>query len=230
MLLCAYSVFHQGIRSLAQDCWQVCTWRVLFGKSKWFTHTIQGMREWPWQLKGTQPWWKHLHVVWSTLPLPQTFLPGIALAQRTTATSCLSPSSLRLVSKDAGLSGSAGSCPALTTAGSIVCRTLSRDMQERSVGGMLGVRAWDADKDGQNDRMTHTPTQEHQSKMMQKHFCTWAGVTPILTTLRPGHCTPSLQGAIFLPSMLSHFSRPPHSCRTLLLHVSRLSGSLQPAT
>lgn len=74
----------------------------------------------------------------------QTRLPGIALAQRTTVTSCLSPSSLRLVSKDAGLSGWAWSCPALTKAGSMVCKTLSRDRQERRVGGMPRARAWDA--------------------------------------------------------------------------------------
>lgn len=82
-------------------------------------------------------------------------LPGIALAQRTTVTSCRSPSSLRLVSKDAGLSGWAWSCPALTTAGSMVCKTLSRERQERRVGGMPRARAWDAAKD--TVRTMHRP-------------------------------------------------------------------------
>lgn len=84
----------------------------------------------------------------------RTSLPGIALAQRTTVTSCLSPSSLRLVSKDAGLSGWAWSCPALTTAGSMVCKTLSRDRQERRVGGMPRARAWDAEEQEEEEYKT----------------------------------------------------------------------------
>lgn len=82
---------------------------------------------------------------------PEMHLPGIALAQRTTVTSCLSPSSLRLVSKDAGLSGRAWSCPALTTGGSMVCRMLRREKQERRVGGMAIVRAWDAGRDEETE-------------------------------------------------------------------------------
>lgn len=85
-------------------------------------------------------------IVSGSLTLEQTGLPGIALAQRTTVTSCLSPSSFRLVSKDTELSGCAGSCPALTTAGSMDCKRLSKDKQERRVGGMPIDEAWDAPK------------------------------------------------------------------------------------
>lgn len=99
----------------------------------------------------------HLHVAWASLRCvtsTRTSLPGIALAQRTTVTSCLSPSSLRLVSKDAGLSGWAGSCPALTTAGSMACKTLSRLRQERRVGGMQWARDWDSAEDMQTEWYT----------------------------------------------------------------------------
>lgn len=72
----------------------------------------------------------------------QPTLPGIALAQRTTVTSCLSPSSLRLVRRDAELSGWAGSCPAFTTLGSMDWRMLSSDRQERRVGGISRSRDW----------------------------------------------------------------------------------------
>ena len=57
-------------------------------------------------------------------------VPGMALAQCTTVTSCLSPSSLRLVSRELELSGSRGSWPAWTTVGSMACSWLSRDRQE----------------------------------------------------------------------------------------------------
>lgn len=91
-------------------------------------------------IQATQPFWGRLLV-------PLMTLPGIALAQRTTVTSCLSPSSLRLVSKDSGLSGWAWSWPALTSVGSMVCKTLSRERQERRVGGMPRARAWEAARD-----------------------------------------------------------------------------------
>lgn len=121
---------------------------------------------WAWSANGlssitlnlkqlSQRWQKHLHVAWTSfqrVTLAQTGLPGMALAQRTTVTSCRSPSSLRLVSKDTGLSGWAGSCPALTTAGSMVCRTLSREREERRVGGMTRARAWEAAEGIQTER------------------------------------------------------------------------------
>lgn len=80
----------------------------------------------------------HVYSSWNFL---WTTLPGKALAQRTTDTSCLSPSSLRLVSSNVGLSGWLWSCPALTTVGSMVCKTLSREWKEDRAGGMATTKA-----------------------------------------------------------------------------------------
>lgn len=96
--------------------------------------------------KCTHPFWNFL----------RTALPGKALAQRTTDTSCLSPSSLRLVSSDVGLSGWLWSCPALTTAGSMVCKTLSREWKEDRAGGMATTKAWVAAGDTQRVQY-HSP-------------------------------------------------------------------------
>lgn len=152
-------------------------------------------------------------------------LPGMALAQRTTVTSCLSPSSFRLVSKDSGLSGWAWSCPALTTAGSMVCKTLSRETQERRVGGMPKDSAWDAAKDVQT---VWYPGQKKNTKvfsvLIQNH--TWAYVTLILT-LSPGSGASRLQDDIFHSAPFSLFCRPPQGQRMLLLSGPRLCSSLQ---
>lgn len=79
-----------------------------------------------------------------------TWLPGKAFAQRTTDTNCLSPSSLRLVSRDVRVSGRLWSCPAFTTAGSIFCKMLSKEWKEDRDGGMDTTKAWEAAGD------THT--------------------------------------------------------------------------
>jgi len=103
----------------------------------------------------------------------------MALAQCTTVTSCLSPSSFRLVSRETGLSGSAGSWPALTTVGSMACSRLSRDRQERRLGdgarlweqGAAGRRHWAGPSQrarGQRHAHTHT----HVKKQMYINVCT----------------------------------------------------------
>lgn len=127
---------------LSFSTWQVWPCSVVLGNSNGSSGVTLNLKQPTLEFSSLQLWQKHLQyfLPWQA----RTSLPGIALAQRTTVTSCLSPSSLRLVSKDAGLSGSAWSCPALTTAGSMVCRMLSRERQERRVGGMPRARAWDA--------------------------------------------------------------------------------------
>lgn len=110
----------------------------------------------------------------------------MALAQRTTVTSCLSPSSFRLESKEAELSGWAGSWPALTTAGSMACSTLSMERQERRLGGIPRASAWEADGDTQREAQDDKPppqketfccsklslcdTNPHHLETWQRHF------------------------------------------------------------
>ena len=142
--------------------------------------------------------------------LAQSDLPGIALAQRTTVTSCLSPSSLRLVSKDAGLSGCAWSCPALTTAGSMACKTLSRERQERTLGGIPEARQATEDIQKKSIKVT----------LQVKLYLSGVDETLILTLSRYS-CTSRLQDGI---------SVSPGSRRKLLLSAPRLSGSLKPTT
>lgn len=64
--------------------------------------------------------------------------PGSPLAHFTTLTSCLSPSSLRLVRSAAAESGWAWSCPAFTTSGSMDSRTLRKTSCEWNVRLVLG--------------------------------------------------------------------------------------------
>lgn len=68
--------------------------------------------------------------------------PGSPLAHLTTLTSCLSPSSLRLVRRAAAESGCAWSCPAFTTSGSMDSRMLRKTSCEWNVRPKLGDEFW----------------------------------------------------------------------------------------
>lgn len=80
-----------------------------------------------------------------TLPVYSTAYfdpPGSPLAHLTTLTSCLSPSSLRLVRRAAAESGWAWSCPAFTTSGSMDSRMLRKTSCEWNVRPDLGDGFW----------------------------------------------------------------------------------------
>lgn len=70
------------------------------------------------------------------------FLPGSPFAHFTTLTSCLSPNSLRLVSRFAAESGWPQSCPAFTTSGSMDSRMLRKTSWELKLGPDLGEMLW----------------------------------------------------------------------------------------